>query len=410
MKSTNAAELRGWLDDVLATASTDSVNPESPSSLQELALVDVREPGQFGEGHLFFAIPIPFSVFETRFRELVPRYTTRTVLIDQDDGVASLAASAALALGYTDIYVLKGGVEAWHEAGFNLFKGVNLPSKTFGELLEIAQQTPHISAEELNQRQLAGESLTIIDGRPVSEYRNMSIPGAGCCPNGELVMRADTLVDNPHTPVVINCAGRTRSILGAQSLIDAGFPNPVVALENGTQGWVLAGFELEHGKEPAQVSVSDSSILASRRDRVNQLARKAGVEFIDADRLEEFCSDPHRTVYLLDVRSQQEFQTQALAGSRHAPGGQLIQATDQWVAVRGARVVLLDSDGLRVSMCAYWLRQLGHEAFVMQPQYTVEQLIACAETKSFQTASAVFLHLNDCQSITIDELVKGKTH
>ena len=146
MKSTNAAELRGWLDDVLATASTDSVNPESPSSLQELALVDVREPGQFGEGHLFFAIPIPFSVFETRFRELVPRFTTRTVLIDQDDGVASLAASAALALGYTDIYVLKGGVEAWHEAGFNLFKGVNLPSKTFGELLEIAQQTPHISA------------------------------------------------------------------------------------------------------------------------------------------------------------------------------------------------------------------------------------------------------------------------
>jgi hypothetical protein len=31
----------------------------------------------------------------------------------------------------------------------------------------------------------------------------------------------------------VNCAGRTRSIIGTQSLINAGVPNPVTALRNG---------------------------------------------------------------------------------------------------------------------------------------------------------------------------------
>lgn len=406
MKSTNPSELSGWLDKVLAGFPGSTTIPENPYLLQELAIIDVREPGQFGEGHLFFAVPIPFSVFEFRFTELVPRLSTCVVLIDQGDGVSERAASAASAIGYTNVYVLTGGVKAWQEAGFTLFKGVNVPSKTFGELLEIKRKTPHISAEELSQRRQSGESLAIIDGRPASEYHNMSIPGAGCCPNGELVLRADTLVDNPETLVVINCAGRTRSILGAQSLIDAGFPNPVVALENGTQGWVLAGLQLEHGVKPAKVDSADAGTLEIRRERLQQLAATAGVEFIDAGKLAEFHADHTRTLYLLDVRSLDEFQSAALQGSRHAPGGQLVQATDQWVGVRGARIVLLDSEGLRATMCAYWLRQLGHEAFVMQSDDRVENLISDSNSVLPATTAQSALQVNNARSIPTVQLTE----
>jgi rhodanese-related sulfurtransferase len=76
--------------------------------------------------------------------------------------------------------------------------------------------------------------------------------------------------------------------------------------------------------------------------------------------------DPARTTYLLDVRTAEEFAAQALPGFRHAPGGQLIQATDQWVAVKGARLLLVDDELVRAPVVAGWLRQLGHDACVLE--------------------------------------------
>ena len=93
----------------------------------------------------------------------------------------------------------------------------------------------------------ADEDFVIVDGRPFAEYRKMNIPGGICCPNGELVLRIRDIAPDPKTKIVVNCAGRTRSIIGAQTLIDFGIPNPVFALENGTQGWFLAGLALERG-------------------------------------------------------------------------------------------------------------------------------------------------------------------
>ena len=76
----------------------------------------------------------------------------------------------------------------------------------------------------------------------------MSIPTGISVPGAELVLRARELAPRPETTLIVNCAGRTRSIIGTQSLVNAGIPNPVYALRNGTIGWTLAGQELEHGR------------------------------------------------------------------------------------------------------------------------------------------------------------------
>ena len=205
---------------------------------REIALLDVREHGQYGEAHLFYATPLPLSRLEVDAPRLVPRQGVRTVVYDsgEADGVAERAAARLAALGYSQVAVLEGGTRAWTAAGHRLFAGVNLPSKTFGELVEHAYGTPRITAQQLAARQAAGEPLVVLDGRPVSEFHKMNIPGALCCPNGELAYRIRSLVPDAQTPIVINCAGRTRSIMGAQTLINLGLPNPVFALENGTQG------------------------------------------------------------------------------------------------------------------------------------------------------------------------------
>ncbi len=344
----------------------------------EIALLDVREHGQFGEDHLFFAVSLPYSELELHIRRLVPRSGTRLALYgDQATEHAVRASARALErLGYHDVYMLNGGIEAWKAAGYATFAGVNLPSKTFGEIAEHVYGTPHISAIALHALLSEGkEKILVVDGRPIPEYQKMNIPGAICCPNGELALRIDELAPDPDTTIVVNCAGRTRSIIGAQTLINLGIPNKVYALENGTQGWYLADLPLEHQSNrlyPQDIATQDQDAL---RRRSQALSRRFEIPVVDAATVERWLQDATRSVFLCDVRTDEEHARSGLPGIvQHTPGGQLIQATDQYVGVRKASIVLCDIDGIRAPVVASWLKQLGWQVFLLQDaqnlQYT----------------------------------------
>ncbi|MEO9101721.1 MAG: rhodanese-like domain-containing protein [Burkholderiaceae bacterium] len=332
----------------------------------EIALLDVREQGQYGESHLFYGIPLPYSRLELDAPRLLPRRSVRVVVYDSGeadtDRVAERAADRLKAIGYSDVHRLAGGTQAWRKAGHVLFAGVNLPSKTFGELAEQVYHTPRVGADELAGMLASGNPVAVFDGRPLTEFKKMSIPGATCCPNGELGYRMRSLVPDPTVPIVINCAGRTRSIIGAQTLINLGLPNPVYALENGTQGWYLADHALEHG---ATKSYSPDSGTAQLQPAAQALAQRFSVPTVNASTCATWAADPARTLFLCDVRTPKEFAAGTLPGAQHTPGGQLMQASDQYVGVRGARLVLFDDDGVRAPTTASWLRQMGHEASVL---------------------------------------------
>src|SRR6202521_1086984 len=126
---------------------------------REIALIDVSEHGQYGSGHLFFAVPLPYSRFELDLPALVPNPAVRLVLCDDGDGVASRAATRAETLGYENVHVLTGGAAAWRQAGYTLYAGVNVPSKTFGELVEHQRHTPRVTAQALQAMRDAGENF-----------------------------------------------------------------------------------------------------------------------------------------------------------------------------------------------------------------------------------------------------------
>ncbi|MEX3856666.1 MULTISPECIES: rhodanese-like domain-containing protein [Paraburkholderia] len=330
----------------------------------EIALFDVREAGEFGEGHPFFAVPLPYSRLELDIGRLAPRRDVRIVLLDagtDDQAIARRAARRLHALGYTRLSVLKDGARGWAAAGYTLFKGVNVPSKTFGELVEHAYGTPHISAAELARLQAERAPLILLDGRTVEEHTKMTIPGAVSCPNGELAYRFGALAADARTPVVIHCAGRTRSIIGAQVLRSLGVPNPVVALENGTQGWALAGLQLEHGSTRRYPDTIEEAVSSEARERATALAARFAVTTLDVQAAQAWLDAVERTTYLLDIRSAAEFAHDGVPAAVHAPGGQLLQATDQTIGVRRARVLLVDYDGTRAPVIAAWLVQLGLE-------------------------------------------------
>jgi rhodanese-related sulfurtransferase len=262
--------------------------------------------------------------------------------------------------------VLAGGIEGWAQAGYELFSGVHVPSKAFGEYVEHHEDTPRLSAEALKAELDRGTDLIILDSRPMNEYRAMNIPGGIDCPGAELAYRVHDLVPSPDTLIVVNCAGRTRSIIGAQSLINAGIPNKVVALKNGTMGWHLAGFELERGRTTHAPDPSPAGI-AKARAAAERVARRFGVRRIDHRQLSGFKAEQdRRSLYLLDVRTPDEYLRGHLPGSRSAPGGQLVQATDFYVGTRNVRLVLIDDHDVRATLSASWLIQMGwDEVYVL---------------------------------------------
>lgn len=327
----------------------------------ELAVLDVREEGVYSyTGHLLRVSNVPLSVLELRVPALLPRRDVRIVVCDGGEGLAERAAGKLAAGGYRDVGVLDGGTPAWKAAGGRLYTGVYVPSKAFGEYIQHEDAPPEVTATELDAWMKSGRDMVVVDSRPLNEFKRNSIPGAYDCPSAELPYRMPAFVKSPQTTVVVNCGGRTRSIIGAQVLINAGFPNPVYALRDGTQGWKLAGLQLNHGRTEAVPPPADGG-RGWPQQAAERVARRFGVRRIDPARLRELQADPSRTTYLFDVRNPEEYEAGHLPGAIHAPGGQLVQATDTFIAVRPSVVVLVDTDGVRATMTAAWLAQMGHE-------------------------------------------------
>ena len=325
----------------------------------EIALLDAREELSFGQAHILYASCLPLSRLEVLASAMVPRKSVRVVVCDGGEGLAERAAVRYVQFGYEDVSVLDGGVDAWREAGLEIFSGVNVPSKAFGEYVEVEYETPSVSADELKELMDKGEDMVVLDSRPMVEYHARNIPTGVCVPGAELAYRVHDIAPSADTTVVVNCAGRTRSIIGAQSLINAGIENRVVALRNGTMGWHLAGHELEHGETREARELTEQG-LSSAQAAAARVAERFGVRYIEHDTLAAWREEAgERSLYVLDVRHRDEYEAGHLPGSRSAPGGQLVQETDHFVATLRSRVVLVDDTGVRATMTASWLNQMG---------------------------------------------------
>ena len=330
----------------------------------ELALVDVREEDPYAKGHPLFAVNIPFSKLELEVFARIPRRDTAVTLYDDGEGLAELAVHRLQTLGYSDVGLLEDGLQGWRDAGGELFIDVNVPSKAFGELVEHERHTPSLAAEDVHALLEQDADVVILDARRFDEYQTMSIPGGVSVPGAELVLRARELAPDPRSQIIVNCAGRTRSLIGTQSLINAGLPNPIAALRNGTIGWLLAGQTLEHGQARRFAEV-DEATRAQAAVAAREVADRAGVQRTSLAQWREWDADATRTTYLFDVRTPEEYAQSHLPAARSTPGGQLVQETDHFASVRGARVVLVDDDGVRANMSASWLAQMGWEVSVI---------------------------------------------
>ncbi|HJT41079.1 MAG TPA: rhodanese-like domain-containing protein [Sphingobium sp.] len=364
----------------MSTETLERIQTATPQDIRrallvgsEIALIDVREEHEFAQGHPLFAAQIPLRRIDDEARWRIPRLDTPIIVYDNGEGLAHKAAVRFEGLGYTDVRELDGGLSAWRDAGYELFEDVNSYSKAFGELVEHRRHTPSLTAEEVQALIREKADIRILDARRYDEYNIMSIPTGTSVPGAELVLRARTIAPDRDTTIIVNCAGRTRSIIGTQSLVNAGLPNRIFALRNGTIGWTLAGQELETGQTRAAPEIDKRSVEDARAD-ARDVAYRAGVKRIGWDELEQLKADTARTLYLYDVRQPREYESGHLPGFRNAQGGQLVQETDHNAPVRGARIVVADDLGSRADMTASWLAQLGWDVHVLDVDWSAVTL------------------------------------
>jgi rhodanese-related sulfurtransferase len=331
----------------------------------EIALLDLRHEADFATGHPLFAANMAVGRIGLEAEARLPRKDVPIVIYDAGEGLVAEAADRFAALGYTDIRELEGGLQAWRKAGFEIFIDVNSYAKAFGELVESRRHTPSLSAEEVAALIAGHANIRVLDVRRPDEYATMNIPGSVSVPGAELVLRAGEVAPDSGTTIVVNCAGRTRSIIGTQSLINAGIANKVVALRNGTIGWTLANQTLEHGADRR----SGIGQFEGAKDKARQVAYRAGVRHLNPHEAAVLEADTARTLYRFDVRPVEEFSAGHIRGFRHYPGGQLVQEIDMAAPVRGARILLTDDRGVRADMTASWLAQMGWEVYVLEGGY-----------------------------------------
>ncbi|AZQ67130.1 hypothetical protein EF888_08290 [Silicimonas algicola] len=345
-------------------------------TVDEWAFLDLRERAEAASGHPFGSTNVPSSRLHLEIGRLVPRPATPLVLLDGGDGAARRTAARLEAVGRRHISIVAGGIPGWRSAGLPLFEGEHTFSKAFGEWVQHRFGVPDIGPDDLAALIDGDQPPLLIDGRPLEEHRKFTLPGAISCPNAELGLRLPSFV-KPGRTIVVHCAGRTRSIIGAQTLRDFGLPNPVVALQDGTQGWELSGRHREFGADrpipPPSTEAQDAATEMARRVLLSER-----VPEVDASELGRWTEDEKRTTYLFDPREEAEGHT--TPGFRSAPGTTLLQQIDRYIAVRGARVVLWDPKLVRATFGVLWLRRMGLDAYVLTEPPTLPSARADSET------------------------------
>lgn len=334
---------------------------------EEIALLDLRYEAGFATGHPLFAANMAADRIAIEAELRLPRKDVAIVLYDDGEGLVATGAERLAALGYTNVSALDGGLKAWRDAGYQVFEDVNSYSKAFGELVEARRHTPSFSADEVAKLIADKADIAILDVRRFDEYATMNIPGSVSVPGAELVLRAGQAAPDPETTIIVNCAGRTRSIIGTQSLINAGVPNKVRALRNGTIGWTLARHTLDHG--------------ADRRGAIGPFEGARPMR----------ATSPIAPVFAISARARRRRSqlrpiarsivstcaTQRSMRPAISPASAIIPVASSsrkptWPRLRGARILLTDDKGVRADMTASWLAQMGWEVYVLEGGYEGE--------------------------------------
>jgi molybdopterin/thiamine biosynthesis adenylyltransferase/rhodanese-related sulfurtransferase len=118
-------------------------------------------------------------------------------------------------------------------------------AQTYADLIaSVRKSIRELSLDELKKRIELKTPMTLIDVREKDEFRAGFIPGAMSLPRGFLEIQVEQKVPDKNAPIVLYCAGGTRSALAAKTLQELGYSN-VESANPGFVRWKDLGYPME---------------------------------------------------------------------------------------------------------------------------------------------------------------------
>ena len=136
------------------------------------------------------------------------------------------------------------------------------------------------------------------------------------------------------------------------------------ALENGTQGWFLSNLNLENNKTNYLKIEPKKNEIEKKKNKITNLLNKNHIQVINLSKVQDLIEDKTRSTYIFNVKTNLSSNI-SIHGIRNVPGGQLVQATDNYVGVLKSRIILFDEgDLVRAGTTALWLKKMNFECYV----------------------------------------------
>jgi len=115
-------------------------------------------------------------------------------------------------------------------------------TRTYAEILrEVRSSIREVTAGEVDSNRETSPQPLLVDVRETSEWDEGYIPGAVHIPRGHLESRIEAAVPDHDHPVVVYCAGGTRSAFATRTLQQMGYTD-VVNMSGGFQAWKSHGY------------------------------------------------------------------------------------------------------------------------------------------------------------------------
>ena len=312
-------------------------------------LIDCRERRDYVHGHWFGSNNIPLSILPIRLPFLCSDQDFPIYFLDWGDAASVVALRLIEKLGYQNVTPQKTTQPTEPVVGY--VQGEYVWSKAFGEIVahqsDILEVTPQQYMTDYQHAQL-------VDVRPAGEYNRFTLPSSVNLPNSLLLANMEQLGHNADM-VLLHCAGRTRSIIGAHTIKAAGYRGDFGIFRGGTQAWEIDGFTREHG--------------ANRTIGENIESAESVANFLKQWQIPSTQIQPTEISAFIETKSDHlmfdvsdDTANGVLVGENiiKVSGTNLVQQTDRSIARYHLPILLIDNaSGSRAAFAAYWLSRMG---------------------------------------------------
>jgi glyoxylase-like metal-dependent hydrolase (beta-lactamase superfamily II)/rhodanese-related sulfurtransferase len=208
------------------------LSPLSPSEVLKHAtqgdvVLDVRSAADFGAGHVPGSMNIGLGGQFASWAGTLISLDAPLVIVAESEEKANEAQVRLARVGLENVKgYLAGGLQAWHDAGFDV---AAVPQITVAELKELIEND---------------KDLQVIDVRRDGEYQSGHAPRAATAPLANLRDDLPRLNLSPSRKTAVICAGGYRSSAATSIMQPLGFTD-LLNVTGGTTAWIKAGYEVE---------------------------------------------------------------------------------------------------------------------------------------------------------------------